>query len=129
MKTKLTELAKRLNVSWAEAEKIRDTKLEESEWTGRGKNTWLTPEAVHKFELAVEIPPVVPEIIHGYVIRQAYNPNYVYASLAKDTPLVPVAIPRRLHGKLIDKKIPIHAITDAKGTSYRHATLTGHYNR
>lgn len=126
MKQKLTELAKKLKIDWAEAERLRDTKLEPSEWTGKGKNTWVTEEAAVKLTLAVEVPPVVPDLIYGLVVENALNPNLVYVSM-DGGPKVPVFIPRRFYDKLIGKKIPIHAITDAKGTTYRHAQLTGHY--
>ena len=127
MKTKLTELAKKLKINWEEAEKLRDTKLEPNEWTGKGKSSWLLPEAVVKIELAVLVPPVVPDIIYGLVIEPALNPNLVIVRLQGDYRKTPVFIPRRLHGRLIGKKIPIHAITDATGTTYRYAPLTGKY--
>lgn len=127
MKTKLTELANKLKIEWDEAICLRDTKLDPAEWTGNGKNTWLTPEAAVKLELAVVVPPVVPNLLTGLVIYEAPNPSAVYAVIKGIRGKWPVFIPRRLHGKLIGKNIPIHAITDIKGTTYRHASLTGHY--
>lgn len=127
MKTKLTDLAKKLKIEWDEAVKLRDSKLDPAEWTGTGKNTWLTPEAAKKIELAVVIPPVVPDLLYGIALLQAPNPYIVYAKIEGIEGKHPVFIPRRLHGKLIGKRIPIHAITDAKGTTYRHAVLTGPY--
>jgi hypothetical protein len=127
MKTKLTDLAKKLKIEWEEALRLRDTKLHPAEWTGNGKNTWLTPEATVKLELAVVVPPVVPDLLKGRVIHEAPNPSAVYVIIEGKPGKLPVFIPRRLHGKLIGKNIPIHAITDIKGTTYRHASLTGHY--
>jgi hypothetical protein len=127
MKTKLTELAKTLKIEWGEAEKLLATKLEPTEYTGKGKNTWVTPEGRAKLELAVYVPPVVPDRFEALVLQPALNQNIVWAKLPHLEGKTPVFIPRRLHGKLIGKKIPVHAITDSKGTTYRHASLTGHY--
>jgi hypothetical protein len=127
MKTKLSELAKKLKIDWAEAERLRDTKLEPEEWTGKGKNTWLNEEGAAKIELSVAVPPVVPDRFEGTVIAAAYNPSVVWCVFPHIPTKTPVFIPRRLHGNLIGKKIPVHAITDAKGTTYRHASLTGRY--
>jgi hypothetical protein len=128
MKTKLTELAKKLKIDWAEAEKIRDTKLELYEWTGKGKNTWLTPEGATKFELAVNVPPVVPERLTAFVVSDALNERIVWGLIEGVEGRVPVFIPRRLRGNLIGKKIPVHAIQDRSGITYRHASLTGQYH-
>lgn len=128
MKTKLTELAKKLKIDWTEAERLRDAKLDPEDWTGKGKNTWLTPEGATKIELAVDVPPVVPDRFDGIVIGEAHNPNIVWCVFPHKPTRTPVFIPRRLRGSLMGKKIPVHAITDSKGTTYRHAALTGRYN-
>lgn len=127
MKEKLTDLAKKLGITWDEAQRLRDTKLKPDQWAGKGKNTWLTEEAVRMIALAVQVPPVVPDVLYGEVIMAAPNPNLVMVKLEGDYRKTPVFIPRRLHGRLIGKRIPIHAITDATGTTYRHAQLTGPY--
>lgn len=131
MKTKLTELAKTLNIEWDEALKLRDTKLETSEWTGKGKNTWLTPQAATKIELAADIPPAVPDVLYARHVRNCNNPQWIRAKIEGFTgnpSTYDILIPRRLYGKLEGKRFPIHAITDEKGTTYRYAKLTGRYN-
>lgn len=125
MKVKLTELAKTLGKTFAELDAIRIEKLTPQEWTGKGRNTWLTLEGAQKVRLAVEIPLAVPVNRTGYVIHDANNPNWVYAKIEGMEGKHPVAIPRRYRGKLVGKNIPIHVIQDAKGTTFRHAMLTG----
>jgi hypothetical protein len=61
------------------------------------------------------------------VVKQCPNPNWVWALI--NGTKTPVAIPSKLRGKLIGKTIPVHAITDASGTTYRHADLTGHHHK
>jgi len=125
-KTKLTSLVKTLNRPFDELMTIKAEKLEHSEWTGTGRNTWLTPEGVEKMRLAVEIPLAVPVIVKGLCLHDAANPNWVYCKLDGLEGKKPVAIPRRFHGRLVGKTIPIHAISDATGTTFRHASLTGY---
>ena len=125
-KIKLTQLAIELKKPFAELMSIKDEKLERSEWTGTGKNTWLTPEGAEKMKLAVEVPLAVPAILQAFGLHDAANPNWVYCRIEGFDGKKPVAIPRRLHGRLVGKTFPIHAISDATGTTYRHATLTGY---
>lgn len=127
MKVKLTELAKTLGKTYEEMNRLKEEKLVDGEYTGKGKNTWLLEEAAEKLRLAVEIPAVVPTVLEARVLHDAPNPNWVYAIIPDINGKRPVAIPRRLRGKLIGKPIKIHAITDATGTTYRHASLTGHH--
>jgi len=127
MKVKLTNLAKKLGITYAEADEIKTLKIDSGDCSGKGKNTWLTEEAAAKFTLAVEVPSVVPINLIGMVIHGAPNPNWLFAKIEGLEGKWPIVVPRRLHGKLIGKKIPIHAITDAKGTTYRYASLTGRY--
>jgi hypothetical protein len=127
MKIKLTELAKKLGMTFDEAHQLKLDKLVAGEYKGSGRNTWLTPEAAEKLRLAMEIPAVVPTVLDAKVLHDAPNPNWVYAIIQDVNGKRPVAIPRRLRGKLVGKPIKVHAITDATGTTYRHASLTGHH--
>ena len=129
MKLKLTELAERLGIPFKEALRLKQEKLAASELTGIGTNTMVTEKGAEEIELAVAVPLAVPTQHEGVVLREAPNPNYVYAKLNGIEGAWPVVIPRRLRGKLLGKRIPIHAITDANGTTYRHANLTGHHHR
>ena len=126
MKVKMTELGKKLGKSYEEMVALRDEKLVSGEWRGTGRNTWLLPEAAEKLELACKLPPAVPQILRAVVLYDAPNPNWVYGIIDGVEAKQPIAIPRRLHGKLAGKRIEAHAITDATGTTYRHASLYGH---
>ena len=130
MKTKLTDAAVKLRLSWDEAISLRDKKLDPSEWTGKGKNTWLTEEGMNKLEIAVAVPLAVPTRLKAQWVADAPNPNWVYATIEGRQGKHPVAIPRKLRGKLGDagkpgKSFEVHAITDVTGTTYRHASLAG----
>ena len=126
MKVKLTELAKKLGKTYEEMNRLKEEKLVVGEWKGTGRNCWLMPEGAEKLELACKIEAAVPTVIKAQVLRGAPNPNWVYA-MVEGVGKKPVAIPRKLSGKLEGKPILVHAITDATGTTYRHASLTGHH--
>jgi hypothetical protein len=126
MKTKITNLAKDLDVSVNDLLHIKETKLIDEDWSGRGKNTWFTQDAVKKIFLALELPEFSPSIIYGTYVHEAPNPRWVYAKIDGVDGKRPVLIPNKLRGKLKGKKFPINAITDNKDTTYRHAALTGY---
>ena len=125
---RITDLAKELNVSVNELMTLKTTKLDATDYKGVGKNTWFSEAGIAKIRLAIDIPLAVPNQFIGMVLSNAKNPNWVYCEIVGIGGKKPVAIPRRLRGKLLNKRIPIHAITDATGTTYRHALLTG-YNQ
>ena len=105
---------------------LKTNKLDATDYKGVGKNTWFNETGITKIRLAIEIPLAVPDQLVGMVLSNAKNPNWVYCDITGIGGKKPVAIPRRLRGKLLNKRIPIHAITDATGTTYRHALLTGY---
>jgi hypothetical protein len=119
MKTKIDELAGQLGTTVNELLLLKD-KLTPEQWTGRGKNTWFTEEAVDILRLALDIPEVMPNRMLGLVLYQARNPNYVFVKLNGQEGKVPVCIPRKLRDKLDGKRINVEAITDERGTSYRY---------
>lgn len=116
---KITDLATDLKVSVNDLLTLKD-KLTPEQWSGRGKNTWFTKEAVATLELALLLPEVVPNRTQGIVLHPAKNPNYLYVKLDGRDGKVPVCIPRKLRDKLDRKRINVEIITDAKGTSYRY---------
>lgn len=126
MKVKITELAEELGVNVNELLEVKASKLTEDDWTGRGKNTWFTEDAVAKIRLAMDIPELSPDVLYATFVHAAPNDRWVYAKIEGVDGKRPVLIPRKLRGKLKDKKFPVHAITDNKGTTYRHAALTGY---
>lgn len=125
---RITDLAEQLNVSVNRLMTLKTTKLEVTDYKGVGKNTWFNEAGIAKIRLAIDIPLAVPNQFIGMVLSYAKNPNWVWCEIVGMEGKKPVAIPRRLRGKLLNKRIPIHAITDATGTTYRHTILTG-YNQ
>jgi hypothetical protein len=119
MKIKIGELAEQLGASVNELILLKE-KLTEEQWSGRGKNTWFTEDAVQVLRLALDIPEVVPNKTRGRVLFGAKNPNYVYVKLDQRDGKVPVCIPRRLQNKLDGKNINVELITDDTGTTYRY---------
>jgi len=129
MKTRITELAEKNSVKIEEAMQIVAKKIDASEKTGKGKNTWLTEEGVAKFEAACIARLAVPDLVYGRVLREAPNRKWVYVQLVETKEVKPAMIPRRLIGRIrIGKTIPLHRIEDEGGVGYRHAVLTGPYN-
>lgn len=129
MKTKLTELAVELDYDFNKLLKLKNEKLEPHEVTGTGKNTWVTPEGRAKLEVAVLAPPAVPNVLEGCVITTAPNRKWVYCKIEGIEGKHPVMISNKMVAeRYIGKKIPIHAITDKTGTTYRHASLTSAYS-
>jgi|TARA_R110000796_G_scaffold35270_1_gene90778 hypothetical protein len=126
MKTKITDLAKRFDVSVDELLEIKQKKLTKEDWTGRGKGTWFTEDGVEKVFLELEAPDVLPELLYGTFLHEAPNDRWVYAKIEGVDGKTAVLIPRKLRAKLKGKKFPIHAITDNRDTTYRHAALTGY---
>lgn len=126
-KVKIITLAERLGKTVNELLKIKAAKLTEGvHYSGYGKNTYLSEEAVELIELSLEAPLAVPNKIRATVLMEARNPRWVYAKLEGHEGKVPVAIPRKLRGKLLGKRINVDAITDSSGgTTYRHEMLGG----
>ena len=124
-KMRLTTLAKELGMDVNHLVRLKGQKLSPSHYTGYGKNTWLTVEGAELLRLATEAPLAVPNKFQGMVLCAARNPRWVYAKLDGQEGRVPVAIPRKLIAiRMVGKKIPIDAITDASGqTTYRHEML------
>lgn len=125
MKTKLTELAKELDVPFEELFQQAQEKLTQSELTGRGKNTWVTEKGTEELRLNADIPEAVPPVLYGRVKHAAVNRLWVYCVIEGLEGKHPVLVGRRWGGdRLVGKPIEIHQIEDAKGLSYRYAALT-----
>lgn len=123
---RFTDLADELGVSNPQLAKLRDSKCAPGDYyIGTDNRRWFTEAGADKLRLAKEVPLAVPDRAGGWVVRAAPNPRWVYAELDNDKGrVVPVAIPRRLHGRLIGKRITVDIIKDALGgVSYRHESL------
>jgi hypothetical protein len=119
-KTKATALAEELEVDFLTISTIIEENVSEDDISGKGKNTWLTEDAVNIVKDKLDIPELVPNYFVGKVTHQAPNPNYVYVYLKELSKKVPVIVPRRFKGKLNGKTIKVEEITDNAGSSYRY---------
>jgi hypothetical protein len=119
-KTKATALAKELEVDFLTISTIIEENVSKDDISGKGKNTWLTEDAVSIVKDKLDIPELVPAYFVGKVTHQAPNPNYVYVYLKELSKKVPVIVPRRFKGKLSGKTIKVEEITDNAGSSYRY---------
>lgn len=129
MKTRLTTVAKALDVDFDKLHELKVKKLDDADFTGTGRATWVTEEGVRKLEIAIEEDCLVPDALHGFVLHEAANPKWVFARVQDIPGKCKVLIPNKLMGRLVGKRIQIHAIRDAEGVTYRHADLTSKYSR
>lgn len=122
---KITKLAEELDKNINDLLKLKSEKLSiDLHYTGYGKSTMLTEEGEYLVRLAYEIPLAVPDLLQGTVLCEAKNPRWVYCKIVGREGKVPVAIPRKLRGKLLHKRISIHEIKDANGgATFRHESL------
>ncbi len=119
MKTNVKDVAKKLGLTVDETLALASSKLTDGV-TGKGKSTWFSPEAVDILSLAREAPMALADKLRGVVLGPCRNPTWVYAKIDNLEGKKLVHISRRHVGALIGKRIPIEAITDDKGTTYRH---------
>lgn len=119
-KIKSVKLAEELNIDNIAILAIVDQHVPETEVTGKGRNTWLTAEAVSIVKEQLQYPELVPKYFMGQVTHEAPNPNYVYVYIKELAKRVPVVIARKYKGKLLGKTITIEEITDNAGSSFRY---------
>jgi len=65
------------------------------------------------------MPELVPNYYRVKVVREAPNPNYVYAKFWEFDRVLPVVVPRKYSKLLKGKMIKVEEIKDEKGCSYR----------
>ena len=119
-KIRLNDVAEKLEMSMPEVARLVSEKLTEDQYSGTGLRLWIEEDAVSLLEAAVELPELVPDYYRVKVMRDAPNPNYVYAKFWEFDKVLPVVIPRKLHGKMKGKMIKVEEIKDEKGSSYRY---------
>jgi len=119
-KKKLAKIAEEQEIKFEEAMRIATDKLPEGSLTGKGKNTWVSEEGTIILEKSFMIEEIIPKHYEGNVVSECPNPRYNYVVSKSIGKRVPVLVPRKLQGKLIDKKITFEGISDIKGTSYRY---------
>jgi hypothetical protein len=119
-KIKATALAEELGTDYLTVSTLIEEHVSKDQVTGKGKNTWLTEDAVDIIKDKMEVPELIPDYYIGHVTHDAPNPNYVYAHIKELNKKVPVVVARRFRGKLKGKNIKIEQITDATGSSFRY---------
>ena len=125
-KIKATALAEELEVDFLTISTIIEDNVSEDDISGKGKNTWLTEDAVSIVKDKLDTPELIPNYYTGKVTQQAPNPNYVYVYLNELGKRVPVVVPRRFKGKLNGETIKVEEITDNAGSSYRYIPTRHH---
>ena len=123
-KVNIKDLAETLGATADELLKLSDQKVPAELKTGKGKRTWFTEEAVAILRAAIVAPCLVPMRKKGRVVRAAANPSWVYVKLLEENgPVVPMAVPRRLRFKLLNKPVVVEGITDeSMEITYRYVS-------
>ena len=119
-KKRLTQIAIEQEVKFEEAMRIAQEKLPEGSLTGTGRNTWVTEEGTAILEDSLMIEEIIPKHYIGIVLSECPNPRYNYVHNKEIGKKVPMLVPRKWQGKLVDKMVTFEAISDNKGTSYRY---------
>lgn len=118
-------LARELKLPIPDLARLRAEHLCDQDYYEVGQAKWFTAEGAAKLRVAVAVPLAVPKRHEARVLCAARNPKWVFVAIPGNDRKQPVAIPRKLIGKLVGKKIFVDEIKDeAGGVSYRHADLT-----
>lgn len=119
-KIRLNDVSDKLNLSMPETAQLVNDKLTSDQYSGTGLRLWVDEEAMSILEAAVEMPELVPNYYRVKVVREAPNPNYVYAKFWEFDRVLPVVVPRKYSKLLKGKMIKVEEIQDEKGCSYRY---------
>jgi hypothetical protein len=124
MDISIKQLSEELKTTTQKLVKLSSDKLSSVEQYVKDGTKFITEEGIEKIKLAIRVPLALPDRRKARAIKNAPNPRWLYCKVAGVEEIVPVAIPRRLHGRLMNKQIYVHVIKDANGgVSYRHETL------
>ncbi len=119
-KKRLIHIANGQEMEFEEVIRIAEEKLPEGSLTGTGRNTWVTEEGTAILEDSLMIEEIIPKHYIGIVLSECPNPRYNYVHNKEIGKKVPMLVPRKWQGKLVDKMVTFEAISDNKGTSYRY---------
>ena len=103
MKVLITELANEICVSINELMVFQQT-MNKEHYTGVGKRTWFTLEGVEAIRKHFTGPHVSGKMMRGVVLGQCPNKNFVFAKVDGKEGKVFVRIPKRLVGKVLDRR-------------------------
>lgn len=121
-KTKCTVVAEKLGYEpKAMLEKVKSL-LKPSQYSG-GKSaafTWITEDGVDVLMQAEVAPLTVAVRYKAKGWRPAQNPRWLFCKVEGFDGVHPVAIPRKLQGRLVGKNFTVEAIEDVNGITFRH---------
>ncbi len=118
-----TELAEEMGVEVEQLLARAKRVVRPGQSKGEGAATVYTEEGADLIRQAEEAPLTVAKLYKARGLNNAGNPRWVYCSIDTFEGKIPVAIPRKLQGKLVGKVFMVEAITDIKGTTFRHEQL------
>jgi hypothetical protein len=125
MKTKCTKLAEELGVPPNELLERAKRILKPAQLKG-GKNahfTFFTEDGADLLRQADVAPLTVAKRYKAFCLHAARNPRWVFCKIEGMEGKHPVAIPRKLQGRLVRKSFVAEAIEDSDGVTYRHELL------
>jgi len=119
-KVRLISIAKEWDSDFEDLYKFCGACLDDDMLTGTGRATWVSERGQEILEEEKDnfIPEIIPKTYNAFVLRNAENPNYVFAYIRSIPLKVPVMIPRRYRGRLAGKNILIEEIKDKNGKTY-----------
>lgn len=113
-KKKLTELAEEYGKTFEELYEIASNNFEEDMLSGRGRNTWVDERG----QTLIDDLVAMPVIYRGKVLSACPNKNYIMVQHRDRACKVPVKIPNRMVGKLLDKVIYFEENRDYEKLTY-----------
>jgi hypothetical protein len=124
MKIKCTVLAEEMGMEIDQLMARAGRVLQAIHSKGRGKNTWFTEDGADLIRQSEEAPLTVAHRYEAFGIKTAPNPRWLYCTIDTFKGKIPVAIPRKMHNRLLGKHFMVEAIKDIKGTTFRHESLS-----
>jgi hypothetical protein len=121
-KIRLISIVKDWDTNFDDLYKFCSACLDDNMLTGTGRATWVSEEGQKILGEGRDnfIPEIIPDTYEAFVLKNAQNPNYVFAYIRSIPLKVPVIVPRRFRGRLVGKNILIEKIEDKNGASYRY---------
>ncbi len=120
MKVKLTEFAEYHDTDFDEALKIAKEKLPPEYISGKGKNTWISPEGQDILCDGMLINEIIPKHFRGKVLSICPNPRFNMVHFKEIGKKVPVLVPNRFRDRFLGKMICFEVIESETGVSYRY---------
>lgn len=124
MKIKCTALAEEMGMDIDQLMARAARVLQPIHSKGKGKNTWFTEDGADLIRQSEEAPLTVAHRYEALGIKTAPNPRWLYCTIDTFKGKIPVAIPRKMQGRLVGKYFTAEAIQDIKGTTFRHEALS-----